>query len=400
MKKLTGETIRSLPKKKKMLISGVAVVAGVAVLGAGVAAYASNTMQKNVIGSDAAVSIALDDANVSAQAARIDDVDLDLRQGTLVYDVEFEADRVDYDYEIKASDGTILNRLAEADGEKVSTTAAQSAETTTAAAGGSQATGDSASQTTAAQNSAGVTLDSAKSIALKHAGLSASDVRFTKAKTDYDDGVKEYDIEFISGSYEYEFEVRASDGKITSYDRERADAQKTTASRTTTSSQKTTSSQSSGSAVTLAEAKSIALKHAGLSASDVRFTKAKTDYDDGVKEYDIEFVSGSYEYEFEVRASDGKITSYDRERAEGQKTTSASTTSSSNYIGTEKAKSIALKDSGVSASKATFEKAKLDKEDGVYVYEVEFRSGNMEYEYEINAKTGKILDRSVEREDR
>ena len=390
MKKLTGETIRSLPKKKKMLISGVAVVAGVAVLGAGVAAYASNTVQKNVIGSDAAVSIALDDANVSAQAARIDDVDLDLRQGTLVYDVEFEADRVDYDYEIKASDGTILNRQAEADGEKVSTTA----ETTTAAAGGSQATGDSASQTTAAQNSAGVTLDSAKSIALKHAGLSASDVRFTKAKTDYDDGVKEYDIEFISGSYEYEFEVRASDGKITSYDRERADAQKTT------SSQKITSSQSSSSAVTLAEAKSIALKHAGLSASDVRFTKAKTDYDDGVKEYDIEFVSGSYEYEFEVRASDGKITSYDRERAEGQKTTSASTTSSGNYIGVEKAKSIALKDSGVSASKATFEKAKLDKEDGVYVYEVEFRSGNMEYEYEINAKTGKILDRSVEREDR
>ena len=390
MKKLTGETIRSLPKKKKMLISGVAVVAGVAVLGAGVAAYASNTVQKNVIGSDAAVSIALDDANVSAQAARIDDVDLVLRQGTLVYDVEFEADRVDYDYEIKASDGTILNRQAEADGEKVSTTA----ETTTAAAGGSQATGDSASQTTAAQNSAGVTLDSAKSIALKHAGLSASDVRFTKAKTDYDDGVKEYDIEFISGSYEYEFEVRASDGKITSYDRERADAQKTT------SSQKITSSQSSSSAVTLAEAKSIALKHAGLSASDVRFTKAKTDYDDGVKEYDIEFVSGSYEYEFEVRASDGKITSYDRERAEGQKTTSASTTSSGNYIGVEKAKSIALKDSGVSASKATFEKAKLDKEDGVYVYEVEFRSGNMEYEYEINAKTGKILDRSVEREDR
>ena len=235
MKKLTGETIRSLPKKKKMLISGVAVVAGVAVLGAGVAAYASNTVQKNVIGSDAAVSIALDDANVSAQAARIDDVDLDLRQGTLVYDVEFEADRVDYDYEIKASDGTILNRLAEADGEKVSTTAAQPAETTTAAAGGSQATGDSASQTTAAQNSAGVTLDSAKSIALKHAGLSASDVRFTKAKTDYDDGVKEYDIEFVSGSYEYEFEVRASDGKITSYDRERADAQKTTSSSKTSS---------------------------------------------------------------------------------------------------------------------------------------------------------------------
>lgn len=330
MKKLTGEAIRNLPKKKKMIISGVAVVAGVAILGAGVAAYASNTVQKNVIGSDAAVSIALDDANVSTQEARIEDVDLDLKQGTLVYDVEFEAGQVDYEYEIKASDGTILNRLAEADGEKVEITTTQpasenqAAETTNA--------DENAQQTAGAQSGSG-------------SGNQAS------------------------------------------------------ASEKTTTAKKTTTANSSSSAVTLAQAKSIALKYVGLSSSDVRFTKAETDYDDGVKEYDIEFVSGNYEYEFEVRASDGKILSYDRETTKGQTTTAAATTSSTKYIGVDKAKSIALSDSGVSASNASFVKAKLEKEDGVYVYEIEFYSGNMEYEYEINAKTGKILDRSAERED-
>lgn len=330
MKKLTGEAIRNLPKKKKMIISGVAVVAGVAILGAGVAAYASNTVQKNVIGSDAAVSIALDDANVSTQEARIEDVDLDLKQGTLVYDVEFEAGQVDYDYEIKATDGTILNRFAEADGEKVEITTTQpasenqAAETTTAA-------DEKTQQAAGAQSGSG------------------------------------------SGS-------------------------QASASEKTTTAKKTTTANSS-SAVTLAQAKSIALKYVGLSSSDVRFTKAETDYDDGVKEYDIEFVSGNYEYEFEVRASDGKILSYDRETTKGQTTTAAATTSSTKYIGVDKAKSIALKDSGVSASNASFVKAKLEKEDGVYVYEIEFYSGNMEYEYEINAKTGKILDRSAERED-
>ena len=75
---------------------------------------------------------------------------------------------------------------------------------------------------------------------------------------------------------------------------------------------------------------------------------------------------------------------------------SLNTFAANNYIGVEKAKSIALKDAGVSG--ATFVKAKLDTEDGVKVYDVEFYKGNVEYDYEIDAITGKILekDRDIE----
>ena len=39
-----------------------------------------------------------------------------------------------------------------------------------------------------------------------------------------------------------------------------------------------------------------------------------------------------------------------------------------------------------------FEKAKLDYDDGMQIYEVEFISGNVDYEYEIDALTGAVWD--------
>ena len=72
------------------------------------------------------------------------------------------------------------------------------------------------------------------------------------------------------------------------------------------------------------------------------------------------------------------------------KTTSAAS-SSSGLISTSKAKQIALSRAGVSSSKAYFTKAKLDYDDGIRVYEIEFYAGNYEYEFEISAKSGNIL---------
>ncbi len=75
----------------------------------------------------------------------------------------------------------------------------------------------------------------------------------------------------------------------------------------------------------------------------------------------------------------------------------ASGSAKSGSITKEKAKKIALKDAGVSASKAHFTKAEIDYDDGIKVYEIEFITSTKEYEYEINAKTGRIIDKSVER---
>ena len=42
---------------------------------------------------------------------------------------------------------------------------------------------------------------------------------------------------------------------------------------------------------------------------------------------------------------------------------------------------------------------RLDKDDGIAVYEIEFFSGNTEYDYEISATSGKIRDKDIDWED-
>lgn len=55
------------------------------------------------------------------------------------------------------------------------------------------------------------------------------------------------------------------------------------------------------------EAKEAALKHAGLTAAEVTFIKEELDYDDGRTEYDIEFVTSTTKYEYEISADDGAV---------------------------------------------------------------------------------------------
>ncbi len=245
----------------------------------------------------------------------------------------------------------------------------------------------SMSQADASTSAALIGMGKGADIALSDAGLKENQVNDLTAKYRTENGLSFYTVTFTSGSYTYEYRLNAVDGSILQADRNAV--MQETETGTTTGSQTTTAKK-----ITKAKAKSIALKHAGVSASKATFVKAKLDYEDGRRVYEIEFYSGNTEYDYEILASNGKIISYDKD-IENYKIPRKNT-SSSTYIGKAKAKSIALKDAGVSASSATFTKTKLDYEDGIRVYEIEFYTNSAEYEYEINAKTGKIRDMDVE----
>ena len=58
-----------------------------------------------------------------------------------------------------------------------------------------------------------------------------------------------------------------------------------------------------------------------------------------------------------------------------------------------------LAHAGVSAENAVIEKAELDVEQGVVIYEIEFKAGGYEYEYEVNATTGEIISQNKEIDD-
>lgn len=75
----------------------------------------------------------------------------------------------------------------------------------------------------------------------------------------------------------------------------------------------------------------------------------------------------------------------------------AATQPAASGISADRAKQIALSHAGVSG--ASFTKVELDTDDGVRVYEVEFKVGNVEYDYDIDATSGAILSSSSEIDD-
>lgn len=59
------------------------------------------------------------------------------------------------------------------------------------------------------------------------------------------------------------------------------------------------------------QARTIAAAHAGLSVSDVTFSKTELDYDDGYMVYEVEFYSGKMEYECKIDACSGVVLEYE-----------------------------------------------------------------------------------------
>ena len=80
------------------------------------------------------------------------------------------------------------------------------------------------------------------------------------------------------------------------------------------------------------------------------------------------------------------------------KTESNTNTSSDTkrYISVDKAKTVALKQAGLTPAMVTFGKAVLKKDDGRVIYEIEFFTSANEYEYEIDAYSGAILSQDVD----
>ena len=90
-------------------------------------------------------------------------------------------------------------------------------------------------------------------------------------------------------------------------------------------------------------------------------------------------------------AATGRVLDYEKENLRGG--------TGSTDIGAQAAKAAALKHAGLSESQVRELQAEWDNENGRAVYEVEFKSGGMEYDYVIDAATGAVLDHEVERDD-
>ena len=214
-------------------------------------------------------------------------------------------------------------------------------------------------------------IEAAKQIALADAKVALKDVTFIKTELDNEDGRAVYEIEFYSGNVEYDYDIDALSGEIISNDFDIEDysipAQSAAAPRQTAAAPAPIQSQTA--APTAAPTQSAAPTPAPTQPQTVVSTAAPT--------------------QPQTVAPTPALT-----EAPTQPPTQPAAPST---ISAERAKQIALSHAGVGS--AHFTKAELDTDDGVAVYEIEFKVGNVEYEYDINAISGEIISSKSEVDD-
>ena len=144
-------------------------------------------------------------------------------------------------------------------------------------------------------------------------------------------------------------------------------------------------------------------QYAGTTALDSVTAEVDSELDEFPAHYEVELHTAWGEFEYLVDAYTGKVLSGQKDllatAPAGDEAAKPTAPSGGADIGHAKAKSIALNHAGVSENEAYDMEIELDDEDGALVYEVEFKSGNMEYSYEINAATGAILKHETEIDD-
>lgn len=248
-------------------------------------------------------------------------------------------------------------------------------------------------------DSSSIGAEKAELFAFADAEIDPAEVKTARTEFDFEQGRFVYEVEFFFDGVEYDYQILASDGTVVKKSLEfyYTDRIKEMAEQ----------------AISFEDAKMIAFEDAGVLEEEVTLTAEKSDYEDGFPVHELKFFKDNIKYEYEIYAGTGDIhsksyeidvnaaVSVDTSAAVPGKTgndLSAAPKKSSGYIGEDAAKDIALNHAKLSESDVIFAKAKLDRDDGRYVYEIKFYAGNLEYEYDIDAKSGDVLEFDIDRD--
>ena len=208
-----------------------------------------------------------------------------------------------------------------------------------------------------------ISLEEAKKIALKDAGLdeATQKIVFTREELSRNSGKPCYILEFYTAKKQYSYKVDAKDGSI----------------------------MEAYHFILLADAKKIALDDAGVSEK-VTFTE-ETLVAGGIKSpyYYFAFESASARWTYEIDAVLGVIM---------DKTCDKIIPPAPEFIGLEKAKQIALEDAGLdeTAQKIVFTREELSRNQGKPCYILEFYTDKCAYSYKIDAVSGEIIGKKTE----
>ena len=180
---------RHFTPKGRMLMKKIAVFFIIALLLAGCSAPGVNdsTMDRNTLR-----TIVFEYAGVNEADAYDLDEEFEKEGGKTYYELDFEAEGVEYEYVLNAHTGEILR---------------------------SSPNKKPASATEPQPEPQIITEEEATRIALEHAGLNTGAVKSLSVMLDWGDG--EYEVEFFVKGIEYDYEIDAYTGEILSAEKDR-----------------------------------------------------------------------------------------------------------------------------------------------------------------------------------
>lgn len=134
-----------------------------------------------------------------------------------------------------------------------------------------------------------------------------------------------------------------------------------------------------------------ALADAGINEADASRIRVTMDRDDGMLVYEVRFDAAEVEYDYEIDAQSGRIISTDVERWDDDDRDDRNRTVNANVaVGRDEAvKTVLGKVSGATEQDVRIE---LDYDDGRYKYEGDIIYNGIEYDFEIDADSGRILE--------
>ena len=140
--------------------------------------------------------------------------------------------------------------------------------------------------------------------------------------------------------------------------------------------------------ITEAEAQNIAYEYAGVSKADVTILSIQKDRGD--REYEIRFYDDTYEYEIDINYNSGRVNNFEKDLRDDVNQ-GGNDQNINVSMSEEEAKTIALQRVGKTQDEVTFTRVRIDRENGITVYDVYFYDQEKEYELSIDVDTKEIV---------
>ena len=250
--------------------------------------------------------------------------------------------------------------------------------------------------------------EDAAAMALENAGVAESDATVYKVMWEFNDGREQYDISFlIPGQTKYEYEIDMKTQKILKSETEPWDADDDLEYANLKSD---VNADPDESVKALGKAIETALADAGVNGSNAVIYQSGTDFENGKQVFSVSFfLPGQTKYEYDIEAETGAVIAREQDPWEadddleyeallnpGSRTGDGAANASGALTDTDAA-SIAIKDAGFSENEVTITECRKEFDDGKEKFSVSFRTADgAEYEYDIDAANGKILEKDME----